>query len=84
MDALSAVPVTLTASERKVLKMRVRGANTCWRDRLRAQVVLLAVRGRPNARIAAGLRAAMTRCGSGGGGSWSWDWRGWRTCPGRG
>lgn len=55
---LSAVPVTLTASERKTLKMRVRGAKTCWRDRLRAQVVLLAARGRPNARIAAGLRTS--------------------------
>jgi transposase len=56
---LSAVPVTLTASERKTLKMRVRGAKTCWRDRLRAQVVLLAARGRPNARIAAGLRVSI-------------------------
>jgi transposase len=56
---LSAVPVTLTASERKTLKTRVRGAKTCWRDRLRAQVVLLAARGRPNARIAAGLRVSI-------------------------
>ena len=53
---LSAVPVTLTASERKTLKNRVRGAKTPWRDRLRAQVVLAAARGRPNARIAADLR----------------------------
>jgi transposase len=52
----AAVPVALTASERKTLKTRVRGAKTCWRDRLRAQVVLLAARGRPNARIAADLR----------------------------
>jgi transposase len=52
----AAVPVTLTASQRKTLKERVRGAKTCWRDRLRAQVVLAAARNRPNARIAAGLR----------------------------
>ena len=52
---LSAVAVTLAASERKTLKLRVRGAKTPWRDRLRAQVVLAAARGRPNARIAAEL-----------------------------
>ena len=51
----AAVPVTLTASERKTLKKRVRGAKTPWRDRLRAQVVLAAARDWPNARIAAGL-----------------------------
>lgn len=50
-----AVPVTLTASERSALKARVRGAKTAWRDRLRAQIVLLAARGWPNARIAARL-----------------------------
>ncbi|MGH3596562.1 MAG: IS630 family transposase [Mycobacterium sp.] len=48
--------VTLSAPERRTLKKRVRGAKTCWRDRLRAQVVLAAARGRPNARIAADLR----------------------------
>ncbi|MGH7732128.1 MAG: IS630 family transposase [Gemmatimonadales bacterium] len=48
--------VTLSAPERRTLKNRVRGAKTCWRDRLRAQVVLAAARGRPNARIAADLR----------------------------
>jgi len=52
----AAVPVTLTASERKTLKMRVQAAKTHWRDRLRAQIVLAAARGRPNARIAADLR----------------------------
>jgi transposase len=51
-----AVAVTLSAAERRTLKKRVRGAKTCWRDRLRAQVVLAAARGRPNARIAADLR----------------------------
>ena len=51
----AAVPVTLTAAERKILKKRVRGAKTCWRDRLRAQAVLAAARGRANERIAADL-----------------------------
>jgi transposase len=51
----AAVPVTLTAAERKTLKKMVRGAKTCWRDRLRAQVVLAAARGRSNARIAGDL-----------------------------
>jgi len=50
-----AVPVRLRACERTTLKKRVRGAKTCWRDRLRAQIVLAAARGHPNARIAAGL-----------------------------
>ncbi len=55
MPLPAAVPVTLTAAERKTLKMRVRGAKTCWRDRLRAQIVLAAARGRASARIAADL-----------------------------
>jgi transposase len=55
----AAAPVTLTASERKTLKKRVRGAKTCWRDRLRAQIVLDAARGRDNARIAAGRGASV-------------------------
>jgi transposase len=55
MMPAAAVPVTLTASARKTLKKRVRGAKTHWRDRLRAQVVLFAERGRRNARIAADL-----------------------------
>jgi transposase len=49
------VPVTLTAGERKILKLRARGAKTPWRDRLRAQIVLAAANGRPNTRIAADL-----------------------------
>lgn len=53
---VAAAEVTLTASERKVLKGRVRGAKTHWRDRQRAQVVLAADRGRGNARIARDLR----------------------------
>jgi len=55
----AAAPVTLAASERKILKKRVRGAKTPYRDRLRAQVVLEAARGRDNARIAAGLRISV-------------------------
>ncbi len=47
--------VTLTAAERNTLKMRVRRARTPWLDRLRAQIVLAAARGRINARIAADL-----------------------------
>lgn len=53
---VAAAEVTLTASERKVLKMRVRGAKTHWRDRQRAQIVLAADRGRGNARIARDLQ----------------------------
>jgi transposase len=51
-----AVPVTLTAAERTTLNKRARGATTPHRDRLRAQIVLAAARGRDNARIAADLR----------------------------
>ena len=50
-----AVPVTLTAAERRTLKKRVRGAKTPWRDRLRAQIVLAAACGRATTRIAADL-----------------------------
>jgi transposase len=55
----AAVPVTLTASERKILKKRVRGAKTPWRDRVRAQIVLQASCGRDNARIAADLEVSV-------------------------
>ncbi|HEU5390837.1 MAG TPA: IS630 family transposase [Streptosporangiaceae bacterium] len=55
MPLLSAVPVLLSAGERRTLSKRVRGAKTAHRDRLRAQIVLTAARGHPNARIAAGL-----------------------------
>jgi transposase len=53
-----AVPVKLTAAERKTLKKRARGAKTPCRDRLRAQIVLAAARGWPDARIAAALGAS--------------------------
>jgi transposase len=55
----AAVPVTLTASERKILKKRVQGAKTPHRDRVRAQIVLEASRGRDNTRIAAGLGVSV-------------------------
>ncbi len=55
----AAVPVTLTASERKILKKQVQGAKTPYRDRLRAQIVLQAARGRDNARIAAGAEISV-------------------------
>ena len=56
MPLLRAVPVMLSAGERTTLNKRVRGAKTAHRDRLRAQIVLAAARGRDNARIAADLR----------------------------
>jgi transposase len=59
MPPPAAVPVTLTAAGRKTLKKRIRGAKTCWRDRLRAQIVLAAARGRGNARIAADLGVSV-------------------------
>jgi len=52
---LPAVLVTVTAAERTVLKKRIRGTRTAWRDRLRAQIVLAAAMGRSNARIARDL-----------------------------
>jgi transposase len=55
----AAVPVTLTAAERKTLKKTVQGAKTPYRDRLRAQIVLDAARGQDNARIAAGLGVSV-------------------------
>ena len=59
MPLPGAVPVTLTAAQRTTLTKRARGAKTAYRDRLRAQVVLAAARGRDNARIAADLRIAV-------------------------
>ncbi len=53
------MPVTLTAADRRTLKARVRGTRTPWRDRLRAQIVLAAARGRPNAVIAAELGVSV-------------------------
>jgi len=55
MPLPGAVPVVLSAGERTALNKRLRGAKTAHRDRLRAQVVLAAARGRDNARIARDL-----------------------------
>jgi len=54
-----AVPVVLSAGERRVLKKRARGAKTAHRDWLRAQIVLAAARGRASARIAADLHVSV-------------------------
>jgi transposase len=54
-----AVPVVLSAGERRRLKKRARGAKTAHRDWLRAQIVLAAARGRASARIAAGLHVSV-------------------------
>ena len=54
-----AVPVVLSAGERKVLKKRARGAKTAYRDRLRAQIVLAAAGGQASARIAADLHVTV-------------------------
>ncbi|WP_226599078.1 IS630 family transposase [Streptomyces violascens] len=50
------MPVVLTASERHRLKKMTYGHKTPHRARQRATIVLLAARGRPNARIAAQTR----------------------------
>jgi transposase len=59
MPLSRAVPVMLSAGERTALNKRVRGGKTPWRDRLRAQIVLAAARGRDNARIAADLQVSV-------------------------
>jgi transposase len=59
MPLLRAVPVVLSAGERTALRKRVRGAKTAYRDRMRAQIVLAAARGRDNARIAADLQVTV-------------------------
>jgi transposase len=55
MPKLAAVPVALRACERAALKKRARGHKTPHRDRLRAQIILLAARDQPNTQIAASL-----------------------------
>ena len=53
MSVCAAVPVVLTASERHRLKRMAYGHKTPHQARQRATIVLLAARGRGNARIAA-------------------------------
>ena len=59
MPQCRAVPVMLSAGERKTLNKRARGARTAYRDWLRAQIVLAAARGRASARIAADLHVSV-------------------------
>jgi transposase len=59
MPQYHAVPVMLSAGERRTLKKRARGARTAYRDWLRAQIVLAAARGRASARIAADLGVSV-------------------------
>ncbi|CAI7975198.1 transposase [Frankia sp. Hr75.2] len=59
MPVLSARPVTLRAGERRRLKTRAYGHKTPYRDRVRAEIVLLAARGTPNARIAVRVRTTV-------------------------
>ena len=54
-----AVPVVLSAGERRVLKKRARGAKAAYRDWLRAQIVLAAAGGRASARIGADLHISV-------------------------
>jgi FixJ family two-component response regulator len=84
MPLLRAVPVVLSAGERAALKKRVRGAKTAYRDRLRAQIVLAAARGRDNARIAADLAISVDTVRTWRGGSPAAAWPGWLTCPAAG
>jgi transposase len=56
---LLAVLVTVTAAEHKVMKKRIRGTRTAWRDRLRAKIVLAAATGHCTARIARDLRISQ-------------------------
>ena len=59
MPRYRAVPVVLSAGERRILNKRARGAKTAHRDWLRAQIVLAAARGRASARIAADLQVSV-------------------------
>jgi len=52
MSAVRACPVTVTGALRRVLTRRARGRKTPYRDKVRAQIVLLAARRWSNAAIA--------------------------------
>jgi hypothetical protein len=59
-------PVTVTGAMRRILIRRARGQKTPYRDKVRAQIVLLAARRQTNARIAAQGPAGLVdraRCG---------------------
>ncbi len=59
MPVASARSVTLRASERRRLKTAAYGRKTPYQDRVRAQIVLAAARGTPNARIAAQVHVTV-------------------------
>ena len=84
MPLLRAVPVVLSAGERTTLKKRVRGPKTPHRDRLRAQIVLAAARGRDNARIAADLGITVDTVRKWRGRFAGRGLAGWLTCPAAG
>jgi transposase len=52
MSAVRACPVTVTGAIRRVLSRRAQGRKTPYRDKVRAQIVLLAAQSRSNAAIA--------------------------------
>ncbi|MGW3967687.1 IS630 family transposase [Amycolatopsis sp. NPDC005003] len=55
MPVVQACPVTVTGAIRRVLTRRSRGQKTPYRDKVRAQIVLLAARRWPNTAIAAAV-----------------------------
>lgn len=59
MPAVCACPITLTGSIRRALKRRARGQKTPHRDKVRAQIVLLAAARHTNAGIAAEVRTTV-------------------------
>jgi len=61
-----AVPVVLSAGERRVLKKRARGAKAAYRDWLRAQIVLAAATAGPAPASPRTCMSAWTRSPSGG------------------
>jgi hypothetical protein len=59
MPVAQACPVRVTGAMRPVLTRRAWGHKTPYRDKIRAQIVLLAARRWPNTRIAAELGIAV-------------------------
>src|SRR3954451_8151039 len=59
MPVVQACPVTVTSAIRRVLTRRSRGLKTPHRDKVRAQIVLLAARRWSNTAIAAELRLTV-------------------------
>lgn len=59
MAASAACSVTVTSAVRRILIRRARGQKTPYRDKVRAQIVLLAARRQTNARIAVQVRVTV-------------------------